>query len=118
MTVSVVLVAVLFLQSAPIIAQTYLPEDEIPRPTALGNSMTKLGRGLSNILFCWAEIPVTFDRKLKDGKPLAYLLAVVPVLGTTKAVMRAGTGIYEVFTFPSSGKNNDYGPILEPEYIF
>ena len=80
--------------------------------------LTKLGRGLSNVLLGWAEIPVTFDQKLKEGKPLGYLVGVVPVLGTTRALLRTGTGVFEMFTFPSSDLEVNFAPILEPEYIF
>ncbi len=99
-------------------SQSYDPDDEIRPPTGFEKRLTKLGRGLSNVLLGWAEIPVTFDRKLKEGKPLGYLLGVVPVLGTTRAVLRTGTGVYEMFTFPVSDKEVNFDPVLEPEYIF
>jgi len=69
-------------------------------------------------MFGWAEIPVTFDRKLKDGRPLGYLLGVVPVLGSARMVMRMSTGVFEVVTFPFSDRDINYGAILEPEFIF
>lgn len=97
---------------------TYDPDDEIPAPTGVERALTKLGRGFSNIMFGWAEIPVTFDKKLKEGKPLAYLLGVVPVLGTARAVMRTTTGVFEVVTFPFSDHDINYEAILEPDYIF
>ena len=99
-------------------AQSYDPTEDLPKPTKTEKILTKLGRGLSNILFGWAEIPVTFDRKLKEGKPLAYLFGVVPVLGTARAFMRTGTGVYEVFTFPFSDPKVSFEALLEPEYIF
>lgn len=97
---------------------TYDPLDEIPEPTGVERALTKLGRGLANIMFGWAEIPVTFDKKLKEGKPLTYLLGVVPVLGTARAVMRTTTGVFEVVTFPLSDRDVNYEAILEPAYIF
>lgn len=100
------------------LAQSYDPDQTVPKPTEMEKRLTKLGRGLSNIMFSWAEIPLTFDRKLKRGKPLAYLLGVVPVLGTTRAVMRLGIGVKEVITFPSSKSEVNYEALLEPEYIF
>ncbi|MBI2422631.1 MAG: exosortase system-associated protein, TIGR04073 family [Candidatus Hydrogenedentes bacterium] len=99
-------------------AQIYNPEEDLPKPTGLEKRLTKLGRGLSNIMFGWAEIPVTFDRKLDEGKPLAYLLGVAPVLGTARAFMRTGTGVFEVVSFPFSDKAVNYEAVLEPEYIF
>jgi putative exosortase-associated protein (TIGR04073 family) len=95
------------------------PEEELPRPTGFEKSLTKLGRGLSNIMLGWAEIPVTFDRKYRhEGKPLAYLLGVVPVLGTARAVLRTSTGLFEVTTFPFTDRTINYEAMLEPEYIF
>jgi len=116
--VAIVLVGVIIAQSAPVAGQIYDPMEELPRPTGLDKALTKLGRGLSNIMFGWAEIPVTFDRKLKEGKPLAYLLGVVPVLGTARALLRTSTGVFEAVSFPFSDKEVNYEALLEPEYIF
>lgn len=99
-------------------AQSYDPMEDLPRETGVEKAFTKLGRGLSNIMLGWAEVPVTFDRKLKQGKPLGYLLGVVPVLGTARAVMRTSTGVFEVVTFPFSDRDVNYEAVLEPEYIF
>ncbi len=96
----------------------YDPYREIPAPTGFEKVLTKLGRGLSNIMFGWAEVPVTFDKKLKQGKPLAYLLGVVPVLGGARAVIRTTTGVFEVVTFPFSDHDVNYEAIIEPGYIF
>ena len=108
----------LLLQIQPVAAQDYDPEVDLPKATGIEKRLTKLGRGLSNILFGWAEIPVTFDRKLKQGKPLAYLVGVAPVLGTGRAIMRTGTGIFETVTFPFSDRDINFEAVLEPEYIF
>jgi putative exosortase-associated protein (TIGR04073 family) len=117
-TVVAVLLAALALQSAPVLAQTYDPTEDLPKPTGLEKSLTKLGRGLSNIMFGWAELPLTFDRKMKEGKPLTYLLGVVPVLGTTRAFMRTSTGVFESVSFPFSDKDVNYDAVLEPDYLF
>jgi len=108
----------LLLPNAPVWAQSYDPDDELPKPTGVEKGLTKLGRGISNVLLGWAEIPVTFDKKLQEGKPLAYLVGVVPVLGTARALMRTSTGVFEMVTFPLSDRKINYGPVLEPEYIF
>jgi len=99
-------------------AQVYDPEIDLPKQTGIEKRLTKLGRGFSNILWGWAEIPVTFDKKLKDGKPFAYLFGVAPVLGTARAIMRTGTGVFEVVSFPFSDKDVNFEALLEPEYIF
>jgi len=98
--------------------QVYDPSREFAPVTGFEKALTKLGRGLSNIMFGWGEIPMTFDRNVKKGKPFAYLFGVAPVLGSARAVMRTGTGVFEVVTFPFSDRDVNYEPILEPEYIF
>lgn len=112
------LIGVFLLTNGTVMAQSFDPDQQIRQPTLWELRLTKLGRGLSNILFGWAEIPLTFDRKLKQGKPLAYLLGVVPVLGTARALVRTGTGVYEVFTFGTTKPEVNYQAILEPEYVF
>ena len=114
----VMLVGAMLFQVSPVSAQLYNPEQDLPKPTGLEKSLTKLGRGVSNVLFGWAEIPVTFDEKYKEGKPLAYLLGVVPVLGGARAVMRTSTGVFEMVSFPFTDKAVNYDAVLEPEYIF
>lgn len=115
---AIIVVAAVFITSSLAYAQSYDPEQDIPAPTMLQKRMNKLGRGLSNFFFGWTEIPVIWNKKMKQGKPLTYLLTTAPVLGTTKAVMRMGTGVYEVFTFYTKNPGGSYDPILEPEYIF
>lgn len=116
--VAVTLVVVIGLGSELALAQSYDPDQTIPKPTLWEKRLTKLGRGVSNILFGWTEIPVTFDRKLKEGKPLAYLVGVVPVVGTARAFMRTGVGVTELFTFAKTKPEINYEAMLLPEYIF
>lgn len=116
--IAVMLMGAMLFQVSPVSAQLYNPELDLPKPTGFEKSLTKLGRGVSNVLFGWAEIPVTFDEKYKEGKPLAYLLGVVPVLGGARAVMRTSTGVFEMVSFPFTDKAVNYDAVLEPEYIF
>jgi len=116
--IACVLAASFMFQTFPASAQVYDPDLDLPTPTGLEKRLEKLGRGISNVLFGWAEIPVTFDQKLKQGKPLAYLVGVVPVLGTARAVMRTGTGVFEMVSFPFSDDDVNFEAVLEPEYIF
>lgn len=99
-------------------AQSYDPDQDLPIPTVFEKRVNKLGRGLTNILFGWTEIPVTWDQKIRQGKPLTYLIGTASVIGVTKAFMRTGVGVYEAVTFYGSGSERRYEPILEPEYIF
>jgi len=119
LTVVVVMLTVGILLETPLaVAQHFNPDLDLPKPTGFEKVLTKLGRGISNILLGWAEIPVTWDRKLKEGQPLGYLVGVAPVLGTARAVVRTGTGVFEVVTFPFSDHDVNYEAVLEPEFIF
>lgn len=116
--VAVVLIVTVANASLPAFAQSYDPTEDIPRQTGVEKALTKFGRGISNVMLGWAEVPVTWDKKLKQGKPLGYLLGVAPVLGMARAVMRTSTGVYEMVTFPFSDRDVNYEAVLEPEYIF
>jgi len=117
--VAAVVILALLAASAPVAAQVYYdPLLDVPRPTGLELALTKLGRGFSNIMLGWAEIPVTFDRGVKRGRPLGYLMGVAPVLGVARAFMRTSTGVFEVVTFPINIQAVNYRPVLEPEFIF
>ena len=116
--IAVIMIAALIVQAAPVLAQSYDPDEDLPKTTGVEKALTKLGRGLSNVMLGWAEIPMAFDKGVKKGKPLGYLLGVAPVLGAARAVMRTSTGVYEVVSFPFSDRNVNYEAVLEPEYIF
>ena len=113
-----VVVAVFAVTGSLAYAQSYDPDQTVPAPSKLQKRVEKLGRGFSNILFGWTEIPLTFDQKMRAGKPLTHLLTTTLLTGATKGVMRTGIGFYEVFTFPQSDKDVNYEAILEPEYLF
>lgn len=112
------LIASLCFSSSIAVAQSYDPDQDIPKPTVFEKRVEKLGRGISNVLFGWTEIPVTWDYKMKQGKPLTYLLTTAPLIGVIRGVMRTGVGVYEVFTFPVDREENSYDAVLEPEYLF
>jgi putative exosortase-associated protein (TIGR04073 family) len=99
-------------------AQSYDPDQDIPKPTKTQKRAEKLGRGLTNVFFGWSEVPATWVKHVHQGKGLSHLLIASPIIGFTKAFIRTGVGVYEVVTFPASGRDGKYGPILEPEYIF
>lgn len=116
--ISGLLILALCLSTTLATAQSYDPDQELKPPTVFEKRVEKFGRGLGNILFGWVEIPVTMHKKMRQGKGLQYLLSTAPVMGTVRAFMRTGVGFYEVFTFPADSAENNYEPILEPEYLF
>jgi len=76
----------------------------------------KLGRGLANILTGWIELPKNIYDVSVEENPLAGLtIGLAKGIGMT--IVRTGAGIYEVVTFPFPIPE-DYGPVLEPEFVF
>ena len=77
--------------------------------------MNKLGRGISNVLTGWVEIPKQVGKSVRELDPFTGL-----VVGTVKGIgwgyARTVTGVYEVLTFPFPTPAN-YSPLLEPEFI-
>jgi len=100
------------------IAQSYDPDQDIPHPTVFQKRLDKMGRGLSNILFGWAEIPLAWDRGIRQGQPLTKILTRGTIVGTTKFFMRLGIGVYEFFGFWDQNDEVGYDAMIEPEYLF
>jgi putative exosortase-associated protein (TIGR04073 family) len=71
----------------------------------------KLGRGLSNMLLGWSEIPVTIARINKDeGNAAAASYGVVRGVG--RGLARFGAGFYEVLLWPIPVYRGTYFPVL------
>ena len=71
----------------------------------------KLGRGLSNVVFGIAELPVQIARvNEREGNSAALSYGVVRGLGRT--YMRFHAGLWEMFSFPFPVNQGTYLPIL------
>jgi len=71
----------------------------------------KLGRGIGNLLYASAELPVTVARINKEeGNSAAASYGIVRGLG--RSTERHFTGLYEIFTFLSPVWHNSYQPVL------
>jgi putative exosortase-associated protein (TIGR04073 family) len=71
----------------------------------------KLGRGLSNMVFGWSEIPVTIAKINKDeGNSAAAGYGVVRGVG--RGFARFGAGLCEVLLWPIPVYRGTYLPIL------
>ena len=70
----------------------------------------KLGRGLSNILGGWLEIPLNMHRRYDPSDTVGSVLTGTAI-GVFKGVVRTGVGAYETVTFwlPIP---EDFAPIL------
>lgn len=89
---------------------------EIYRQQSDANKMLhKLGRGITNVLTCWVEVPRQVATEWEARDPISGL-----VLGTIKGVgwgfARFATGVYETFTFPLPIPEG-YKPLIEPEFV-
>ncbi|XHR28749.1 MAG: exosortase system-associated protein, TIGR04073 family [Chthoniobacteraceae bacterium] len=59
----------------------------------------KLGRGFSNVVYGWTEIPATMMQvNEKEGNNAAWGYGLVKGVG--RSLFRFGTGWYEMLTFP------------------
>jgi putative exosortase-associated protein (TIGR04073 family) len=75
----------------------------------------KLGRGISNVVFGIAELPVTIARiNEHEGNSAAAGYGVVRGLG--RSYLRFHAGLFEIFSFPFPVNRGTYYPIL-PSHI-
>jgi putative exosortase-associated protein (TIGR04073 family) len=83
-------------------------------PAADYGPTRKLGRGLSNMMFGWAEIPVTIGKiNTEQGNAAAASYGVVK--GTGRAFVRFGVGFYEALLWPIPVYNGAYYPVLRSD---
>lgn len=84
--------------------------------TGDNNAMTKLGRGLLNIIDAVTEIPGTMMRKSAE-EGAATGMTVGAFEGVFNTIARALVGAYEVATFPVPVPG-DYEPIMDdPKFL-
>ena len=73
----------------------------------------KLGRGISNVVFGIAELPVQIARvNSREGNSAAASYGVVRGVG--RSYMRFHTGLAEIFSFPFPVNRGTYYPFLPP----
>jgi putative exosortase-associated protein (TIGR04073 family) len=83
-------------------------------PAADYGPTRKLGRGLGNFAFGWAEIPVTIATvNSKEGNAAAASYGVVK--GTGRAFARFGVGLYEALLWPIPVYKGTYFPVLRSD---
>ena len=83
-------------------------------PAADYGPTRKLARGLSNMAFGWAEIPVTIGKiNTEEGNAAAASYGVVK--GTGRAFARFGVGFYEALLWPIPVYKGTYYPVLRSD---
>jgi putative exosortase-associated protein (TIGR04073 family) len=71
----------------------------------------KLGRGLANVVFGVAELPVQIAR-VNEGEGNSAALSYGVVRGLGRTYMRFHAGLWEMFSFPFPVNQGTYYPIL------
>ena len=83
-------------------------------PAADPGPTRKLARGLSNMVFGWAEIPVTIGKvNSEEGNSAAASYGVVRGMG--RAFARFGARFYEVLLWPFPVYKDTYLPVLRSD---
>ena len=70
----------------------------------------KLGRGVSNALLGWLEVPAAMSRRYEERNTAGSLFAGA-AYGMVRGVVRTGVGVYEAVTF-FLPYPKDFAPIL------
>ncbi|MFL6530795.1 MAG: exosortase system-associated protein, TIGR04073 family [Chthoniobacterales bacterium] len=105
---TIVATALLIAFAACVRADIHDPPSNAHGPTR------KLGRGISNLLFGFAELPHEIAKVNTDeGNSAAAGYGVVRGLG--RSLMRTGAGIFEIVTFPFPVVRGTYYPVLDDE---
>ncbi|HEV3410448.1 MAG TPA: exosortase system-associated protein, TIGR04073 family, partial [Chthoniobacterales bacterium] len=104
-----------FLAAVLLTALASLARADIHDPPSNNQGPTrKLGRGISNLLFGWSELPHEVSRvNEKEGNSAAGGFGVVRGVG--RSVLRVGAGIFEILTFPVPVARGTYFPLLPDE---
>ncbi len=85
---------------------------DIQDPPANDHGPTrKLGRGLSNAVFGWSELPVTVAT-INEHEGNAAAAGYGVVRGVGRSFARFGVGLYELLLFPFPVNRGTYLPIL------
>jgi putative exosortase-associated protein (TIGR04073 family) len=71
----------------------------------------KLGRGVSNMLFGWSELPTTIA-KVNDTEGNSAAGGYGVVRGVGRSFMRFHAGLFEVLTWPIPVVRGTYFPVL------
>lgn len=103
------------LGTSTVSAERMHQDDYYREESDLGKMFHKLGRGVTNILFGWIELPRNIAREWRRSDPFTGT-----IVGTFKGIgwtiARTFVGVYEVISFPFPVPN-DYVPIMMPEFV-
>ena len=112
------LAAVILFSSSLTVAFAYddYSPAELSRTNPMARAGRKLGRGTSNLLLGWVEIPRGIQTVGREsGFAASMTWGVLQGAGT--ALRRTVLGAAEIVTFPLGAPSKDGDPLIEPEYI-
>lgn len=90
-------------------------EDAYRDNSDISKMFHKLGRGVSNVLLGWVEIPKNVAREWHRTEPFTGTIVGV-IKGFGWGIARTIAGFYEVISFPFPIPR-DYQPIMYPEFV-
>jgi putative exosortase-associated protein (TIGR04073 family) len=99
----------------PQASQAQVNEDVYRENTDIQKMFHKLGRGVSNVLLGWVEIPKNIAREWRNTEPFTGTIVGL-IKGVGWAVARTLSGVYEVISFPFPVPR-DYQPLMYPEFV-
>ncbi|MDK2972816.1 MAG: hypothetical protein PWP23_2571 [Candidatus Sumerlaeota bacterium] len=77
----------------------------------------KLWSGVSNIFFCWCEIPIEMNREIQNTDPFTGTFVGLGQ-GIVYTGRRLGLGVFDVVTCPFDIYDNNYQTIQRTEFPF
>lgn len=101
--------------AVPQVSHAQMDEDVYRENSDIQKMFHKLGRGASNVLLGWIEIPKNVAREWRNTEPFTGTI-VGSIKGVGWAVARTVAGLYEVISFPFPVPR-DYEPIMYPEFV-
>ncbi len=99
----------------PTAAQAQVDEDVYRQNTDIQKMFHKLGRGVSNVLLGWVEIPKNVAREWRNTEPFTGTIVGL-IKGFGWGIARTMAGFYEVVSFPFPIPRS-YEPIMYPEFV-
>jgi putative exosortase-associated protein (TIGR04073 family) len=74
----------------------------------------KLGRSISNMMYCWLEIPNSVTKiNTREGNLAAFTYG--PIQGVGGTIFRLGAGVYEFVAFPFPTYKATYRPFYKSD---
>lgn len=102
----------LVLAAAPVLAT-----GPLYRTTYVSKVSNKLGRGLGNMLFCWAEIPLEVNQNIQNTAPVPGTVSGLGE-GFWYTGQRFVLGLVDVVTCPVDVYGNNFQSVQRTEFPF